>query len=82
MIVGTGSVCHMQSLGPLMYSLEDMAILRTLPGMRVLPCDSTELRLAMSAVLEHRGPAYIRIGKRVRLIFTPLLQNLKLVKLS
>ena len=64
-IVGTGSGLSYAKLGPTHHSLEDMAILRTLPGMRVLaPCDSTELRLAMSAVLEHRGPAYIRIGKK------------------
>ncbi|MBM3347860.1 MAG: transketolase, partial [Betaproteobacteria bacterium] len=52
-------------LGPTHHSLEDMAILRTLPGMRVLaPCDSTELRLALRAVLQEKGPAYIRIGKK------------------
>lgn len=64
-IVGTGSGLSYAKLGPTHHSLEDMAILRTLPGMRVLaPCDSTELRLAMNAVLEDRSPAYIRIGKK------------------
>ena len=52
-------------LGPTHHSLEDMAIMRTLPGMRVLaPCDATELRLAMRAVLKDNSPAYIRIGKK------------------
>lgn len=64
-IVGTGSGLSYAKLGPTHHSLEDMAILRTLPGMRVLaPCDSTELRLALRAVLEDNGPAYIRIGKK------------------
>lgn len=64
-IVGTGSGLSYAKLGPTHHSLEDMAILRTLPGMRVLaPCDSTELRLAMRAVFEDNGPAYIRIGKK------------------
>jgi len=64
-IVGTGSGLSYSELGPTHHSLEDMAILRTLPGMRVLaPCDSTELRLVLRAVLEDNSPAYIRIGKK------------------
>lgn len=64
-IVGTGSGLSYAELGPTHHSLEDMAILRTLPGMRVLaPCDSTELRLALRAVLQDDSPTYIRIGKK------------------
>ena len=64
-IVGTGSGLSYAKLGPTHHSLEDMAIMRTLPGMRVLaPCDSTELRLAMRAVLKDNSPTYIRIGKK------------------
>lgn len=64
-IVGTGSGLSYAELGPTHHSLEDMAILRTLPGMRVLaPCDSAELRLALHEVLKDDSPAYIRIGKK------------------
>lgn len=64
-IVGTGSGFSYADLGPTHHSLEDMAILRTLPGMRVLaPCDSIELRLALRAALKEDGPVYIRIGKK------------------
>lgn len=64
-IVGTGSGLSYAELGPTHHSLEDMAILRTLPGMRVLaPCDTAELRLALRAALEEDGPVYIRIGKK------------------
>ncbi len=64
-IVGTGSGLSYADLGPTHHSLEDMAILRTLPGMRVLaPCDNTELRLALRAALQEDGPVYIRIGKK------------------
>jgi transketolase len=64
-IVGTGSGLSYADLGPTHHSLEDMAILRTLPGMRVLaPCDATELRLALRAALGEDGPVYIRIGKK------------------
>jgi transketolase len=64
-IVGTGSGLSYADLGPTHHSLEDMAILRTLPGMRVLaPCDNTELRLSLRAALQEDGPVYIRIGKK------------------
>jgi transketolase len=64
-IVGTGSGLSYAELGPTHHSLEDMAILRTLPGMRVLaPCDATELRLTLRAVLDDDRPTYIRIGKK------------------
>lgn len=64
-IVGTGSGLSYAELGPTHHSLEDMAILRTLPGMRVLaPCDIPELRLALRAALKEDGPVYIRIGKK------------------
>lgn len=64
-IIGTGSGLSYAELGPTHHSLEDMAILRTLPGMRVMaPCDTSELRLAMRAALNEDGPVYIRIGKK------------------
>lgn len=64
-IVGTGSGLSYTELGPTHHSLEDMAILRTLPGMRVLaPCDANEMRAALRAALNEDGPVYIRIGKK------------------
>ncbi len=64
-IVGTGSGLSYADLGPTHHSLEDLAILRTLPEMTVLaPGDSTELRLALRQALQLDGPVYMRIGKR------------------
>lgn len=64
-IVGTGSGLSYAELGPTHHSLEDMAILRTLPGIRVYaPCDSTELKLILRLALADSSPAYIRIGKK------------------
>lgn len=64
-IVGTGSGLSYAELGPTHHSLEDMAIMRTLPGMRVLaPCDSSELREMLHAVLNDDVPTYIRIGMK------------------
>lgn len=64
-IVGTGSGLSYAELGPTHHSCEDMAILRTLPGMTVVaPGDATELRLALRAALKLDGPVYMRIGKK------------------
>ena len=63
-IVGTGAGLSYADLGPTHHSLEDMAILRTLPEMSVIaPCDSNELRQALRAALKLDTPVYIRIGK-------------------
>ena len=44
--------------------LEDLALMRTIPGMVVMcPADDTEARLAMKAAVEHEGPVYIRFGR-------------------
>ena len=38
-------------------ALEDMGIMRTLPGMTVFePTDSVQLRKALPAIVEHRRP--------------------------
>lgn len=64
-IVGTGSGLSYAELGPTHHSLEDLAILRTLPGMSVLaPCDSAELQCLLQAALQQDNPVYIRIGKK------------------
>jgi len=64
-IVGTGSGLSYADLGPTHHSCEDLAILRTLPGMTVLaPGDSLELRAGLRAALKHDGPVYMRIGKK------------------
>lgn len=64
-IVGTGAGLSYADLGPTHHSLEDLAILRTLPEMNVMaPCDSNELRQALRAALKLNEPVYIRIGKK------------------
>jgi transketolase len=64
-IVGTGSGLSYAELGPTHHSLEDIAIMRMLPGMQVFaPCDAIELRMVLQAVLKSSYPSYIRIGKK------------------
>lgn len=43
---------------------EDIALMRTIPGMTVLsPCDDTEAKQAVYAAYNHNGPVYIRFGR-------------------
>lgn len=45
-------------------SLEDMAAFRPIPGMIVIsPADPTEMALATRAVLDFKGPVYMRTGR-------------------
>ena len=38
--------------------------MRTIPGMTVVnPCDANEMRLAVEALINHNGPAYLRLGR-------------------
>ena len=44
--------------------LEDIALMRTIPGMVVVnPADAVEARAAIKAALEYNGPMYIRLGR-------------------
>jgi len=64
-IVGTGSGLSYAELGPTHHSLEDMAIMRTLPGLNVLaPADSAELVAQLRQALDAPHPTYMRIGKK------------------
>ena len=43
---------------------EDIALMRTIPGMVILnPCDHYEMQAAVRAAVEHKGPCYIRLGR-------------------
>ncbi len=44
--------------------LEDLALMREIPGMVVMnPCDDVEARAAVRAAYEHVGPVYLRFGR-------------------
>ena len=43
---------------------EDIALMRTIPGMTVInPSDDVEAKAAVAAVLEYEGPCYLRFGR-------------------
>jgi transketolase len=50
--------------GPTHQAIEDLAILRAMPGMTVFsPADGLETILATRAMIEHDGPVYMRLGR-------------------
>lgn len=43
---------------------EDLALMRTIPGMIVIcPSDDVEAKAAVKAAVEHQGPVYLRFGR-------------------
>ena len=45
-------------------NLEDMAILRALPNMKIfVAADIEQTKAAISAMIEHEGPCYLRLGR-------------------
>lgn len=43
---------------------EDIALMRTIPGMVVInPCDDIEAKAAVKAAINHEGPVYLRFGR-------------------
>ncbi len=54
--VGPDGVSH--------QSIEDIALMRTIPGMKVIvPCDAPETAAAVRAAVEYDGPVFIRLGR-------------------
>ena len=51
---------------------EDIALMRTIPGMVVInPADDVEARAAVKAAIEHDGPVYLRFGR----LAVPVINN-------
>ena len=61
--------------------LEDIGMMRMLPGMTVInPCDFNQTKAATLAIAEHHGPVYLRFGRPAWPIFTPENQQFKIGK--
>ncbi len=64
-IVGTGAGLSYASLGATHHSMEDIAILRTLPNLQILcPGDPIEVRESLKQAYKSETPTYIRLGKK------------------
>lgn len=61
--------------------LEDIGMMRMLPGMVVInPCDYNQTRAATMAIADYYGPVYLRFGRPAWPIFTPENQKFKIGK--
>ena len=62
-LVGLNSGFYLQYFGNTHYCIEDLAIMRNIPNMKVFsPCDAGEAVMAFDAALNCDGPAYIRLS--------------------
>lgn len=65
-IVGTLAGVAFGQGGPTHHSVEDLALMRAIPGMTVLaPSDGTAMGSALRAAIAHEGPVYLRTGRGV-----------------
>jgi transketolase len=63
-VVGVGGGMDYGHNGVTHYALEDAGIMRVQPGMTVVaPADPAQTRVALPAVQQLPGPAYLRLGK-------------------
>lgn len=61
--------------------LEDIGMMRMLPGMTVInPCDYNQTKAATLAIADHEGPVYLRFGRPVVPVFTPADQKFEIGK--
>jgi len=63
-ILGTLAGVAFGQGGPTHHTVEDLALMRAIPGMTVLvPSDGDEMAAALRAAVEYEGPVYIRYGR-------------------
>ena len=72
LLVGIGSGLSLQYMGNTHYAIEDIALMRTVPGMRVIaPCDAYEAVKAFEYAVDSERPVFIRLfgGTAIPLVF-------------
>ncbi|MBI3286967.1 MAG: transketolase family protein, partial [Chloroflexi bacterium] len=70
-VVGSHAGISIGEDGPSQMGIEDLALACALPGFSVIvPADEVETRAATRAMIEHRGPVYLRTGRpKVPLVY-------------
>ncbi len=62
-VVGRCAGLTYDQLGSTHHSIDDVALIRTIPGVTVInPGDPVTIKKAVHAMIEHRGPCYLKIG--------------------
>jgi transketolase len=63
-LIGISGGVSYGALGMSHHSLQDIAVIRAIPGISIiLPADRHEAKKMTEALLEHEGPVYVRIGR-------------------
>lgn len=63
-VVGSHGGLSVGEDGATHQACEDLAVMRAVPGMVVCcPCDGTEMKAAVKALMDYDGPAYLRLGR-------------------
>ena len=63
-VVGSHGGLSVGEDGATHQCVEDLALMRVIPGMTVVnPCDGAEMRAAVQALIDYDGPAYLRLGR-------------------
>ena len=77
-VVGSHGGVSVGEDGATHQCIEDFALMRAIPGMMVLcPCDGHEMRLAVEALLNYDGPAYMRLQRSATEVFTDEIADYK-----
>ncbi|MER7004170.1 transketolase C-terminal domain-containing protein [Dactylosporangium sp. NPDC000555] len=78
-IVATHGGLSAGSLGPSHHALEDVAVLRTLPNLRVVvPADAADAACLLRQCLAGPGPSYLRLGREATPRLPPRLPPVRL----
>jgi len=82
-IVGMGMGFEYGHSGPTHYAVEDIGVMRTLPGLTiVIPADSAQAATAIHDTYHVRGPIYYSLGKDDRISIPGLNGRFKLGKVQ
>jgi transketolase len=61
-VIGLASGIAMGQFGNTHYGIEDLALMRAVPGLTVLaPADGGEIVKTVNALMQHKGPVYVRL---------------------
>ena len=75
-VVGSHGGVSVGEDGATHQCVEDFSLMRTIPGMLVCcPCDGNEMRLAVEALINYKGPAYLRLERPATEIVTDSIEG-------
>lgn len=70
-VVGSHGGVSVGEDGATHQAIEDFALMRAIPGMLICcPCDGNEMKLAVEALINYNGPAYLRLERPATEIIT------------